>query len=514
MRFKRLSLSFKPERFNLLFYYTLTSFLVIAAVSVAVGFLFAKYEKDALIKRSLDHYKYMTDNLNYAIYQEFTFPATGSGRLFNLEENPERFIALDRVIKNHTFGQNVRKLYIFDMDGRIIYSTLPERMGQVVERGDNEELDRALRGGNDSRLVQKGVPDDKGEITNVTLMESYSPLYEYKEGSSLTGKQVGAIEMYQDMTGLLAQIASVRKTAIITTASTMGILFVLLFLVVGQGARVINIRTRELREARQGLEQKVDERTEEIKDAYRELQKAHESLVQSEKMVSLGRLVTGIAHEINNPLASIGGCAEGLLKRLERVKKSDEERKEFQDYLTIIYDETYRCKAIISKLLNFTREVKPVFEPTDLKELITDISVVVRRQADAEGKRVKIELDLAPRPLSVSADPHQLRQVFLNLFINALDAIPAEEKGKITVSTMTDDKEVTVSVQDTGAGIEPRHLDKVFDPFFTTKPVGKGTGLGLSICYGIIGVHGGRIEAESKGAGMGSTFKVTLPLLT
>lgn len=511
LRFKRPSLSFKPERFNLLFYYTLTSFLVISAVSVGVGFLFAKLEKDALVKRSLNYFKYMTTNLNYAVYQEFFFPTIKSGQLIDLENNRAQFNALDAAIRRHTFGQNVQKLYIFDMNGHIIYTTVPEHVGYTVERGINDALDKAIQGGHANRVLQPGITDDKGAMAETTLMESYYPLYEYHENSPLTGRQVGVIEIYQDMSDLVMQIASARNKAIITTASTMGFLFVLLFLIVGQGARVINIRTRELKDARQNLEQKVEERTRETKRAYLELQKAHESLVQSEKMASLGRLVAGIAHEINNPLASIGGCAEGLLKRLERIGKINGELKEFQDYLKIIYDETYRCKGIISQLLNFTREIKPAFEPTELKELISDVSSVIRRQVEAEGRNVKIELDFTSEPIFVSADPHQLRQVFLNLFINSLDAI--KEEGRITVSARSNGSEVTISVQDTGSGIKPEHLGKVFDPFFTTKPVGKGTGLGLSICYGIIGAHGGKVEAFSEGIGKGSTFKITLTLL-
>lgn len=510
-KFKRLSLSFKPDRFNLLLYYTLTSFLVISAVSVGVGFLFAKLEKDALVKRSLNYFKYMTTNLNYAMYQEFFFPVIRSGQQIDLENNKEQFNKLDEVIKRHTFGQNVQKLYIFDLNGRIIYSTVPEHVGYIVERGRNEALDSAIHGGHASRLLQPGVMDDKGVKAEMSLMESYYPLYEYEENSPLTGKQVGVIEIYQDMSDLVVQIAAARKKAIITTASTMGFLFVLLFLVVGQGARVISTRTRELNEARQTLEEKVEQRTREIKKAYRELQRTQDSLIQSEKMASLGRLVAGIAHEINNPLASIGGCAEGLLKRLEHTQKTNGElSKEFQEYLTIIYDETYRCKGIISKLLNFVREIRPNFEPVELKGLITEAASVIQRQIEAEGKPVTLELKFPAKPLVVKADPHQLRQVLLNLFVNSLDAIKG--RGEITVTVCSASNMATIQVQDTGSGIAPEHLGKVFDPFFTTKPVGKGTGLGLSICYGLIGANRGKIEALSEGIGKGSTFKITLPL--
>ena len=115
LRFIKLSLSFKPEKFNLLFYYTLTSFLVISAVSVGVGFLFAKFEKDALVRRSLNYFKYTTTNLNYAMYQEFFFPAMKSGQPIDLKNNREQFGALDAIIRNHTFGQHVQRVYIFEV---------------------------------------------------------------------------------------------------------------------------------------------------------------------------------------------------------------------------------------------------------------------------------------------------------------------------------------------------------------------------------------------------------------
>jgi C4-dicarboxylate-specific signal transduction histidine kinase len=175
-----------------------------------------------------------------------------------------------------------------------------------------------LEGGHAGRLQQPGQLDDKGvRVEETPLLESYYPLYEYKEEISEPGKQVGVIEIYQDMRDLHKQIMKAQKKAIITAASTTGVLFGLLFLVVMRGSKIINIRTRELQEARTGLERKVEERT-------REIEKAQQTLNQSEKMVSLGRLVAGIAHEINNPLASVAGCAEALLNRLSALESQNE----------------------------------------------------------------------------------------------------------------------------------------------------------------------------------------------
>ncbi|MBI5125000.1 MAG: hypothetical protein HZA70_02075, partial [Planctomycetes bacterium] len=506
---------FRAEGFNLLFYYTLTSFIVISIVCVAVGFVFARLEKEELVNRSLKYFKYMSSNLNHAIYEEFFFPLIRSGESIDLENNRGQASKLDDVIKKHSFGYNIQKLYVFDRNGQIIYSTIPEHIGFTVERGKNPALDQALRGSHIGKLQQPGRVDDKGIEVKETFLESYYPLYEYKEGSPETGSQVGVIEIYQDMSDLRRQIVKAQEKAIITAASATGILFGLLFLVVMRGSKIINTRTRELQEARTGLERKVAERTGEI-------EKAQQTLLQSEKMVSLGRLVAGMAHEINNPLASIGGCAEALLNRLngpggqtcsEKVGAEHVQPllKDFPEYLKTIQEETYRCKNIISRLLNFSREVEPALEPTEVQGLIKEVSSTVMRQIEAEGRPVKLELLFPSEPLYVSGDHQQLRQVFLNLFINSMDAL--EGRGKITVQAMPNDQELTLLFQDTGCGIKREDLGRIFDPFFTTKPPGKGTGLGLSICYSIIQAHRGSIEAASDGPGKGATFKISLPLL-
>ncbi|MFN3466799.1 MAG: sensor histidine kinase, partial [Candidatus Brocadiales bacterium] len=143
--------------------------------------------------------------------------------------------------------------------------------------------------------------------------------------------------------------------------------------------------------------------------------------------------------------------------------------------------------------------------------LITEVSSTVMRQIEAESRPIRLSLLLPGKPLYVSGDPQQLRQVFLNLFINSMDAI--EGPGEITVQTLPHPQKLTLLFKDTGCGIKKEDLGRVFDPFFTTKPPGKGTGLGLSICYSIIQAHRGNIEATSDGPGRGATFKISLPLL-
>ena len=503
-----------PEKFNLILYYALTSFVVIAIISLVVGWIFPRMERQALIKRSEEYAHYFISHLNYKIYKDFLLPALRRDKRIDLENNPVQFKKLDKVLRENMYGLNIKKLYLYDLEGHIIYSTVPEHVGFTIDRGVNKKLDSATRGVSASALRLAGTTDSKGTFVVETLLESYYPFYEMgKDGSKKV--QVGVLEIYQDMSRFKKQMTKAREKAIIMTGASMGILFLVLFLVVLKAAKIINIRTRQLIDARNTLEQKVDERTLEIREAYKKLQYTQRKLIHSEKLASIGTLVTGLAHEINNPLASVASCAEGLTGRLKTILEhkegfsNKEEWDVFPEYLKIISDETYRCKTIISNLLNFSRQSEPEFIRIDINRVVNDMLPVVQHQSQI--KMQNIQLDLSEEPCDVIGDPQQLKQVFMNLIINALHA--TEGHGDISISTSRNQTVVQIIVKDAGIGIKPEHLCKIFDPFFTTKPTGKGTGLGLSICYGIIDVHNGKIEAHSEGLGKGATFTVTLPLV-
>ncbi len=262
------------------------------------------------------------------------------------------------------------------------------------------------------------------------------------------------------------------------------------------------------------LEERVKVRTQEIEKAYKKLKETQNQLIQSEKMASIGKLSAGIAHEINNPLASVGGCAEGLLARFKdgngdsANKVLNHDTEIFQEYLKIICNETFRCKTIISKLLNFSRQVEPVFDKQDINLLIQESLAIIKHQISDK----LFVVNLFNKPIIVKGDAHQLKQVFLNLLINASESI--EGTGEISIKSSIDKNNATIVFRDNGCGIKLDNFKKIFDPFFTTKLVGKGTGLGLSICYGIITGHGGTIIPASEGEGKGSTFTIILPLET
>jgi two-component system NtrC family sensor kinase len=236
-----------------------------------------------------------------------------------------------------------------------------------------------------------------------------------------------------------------------------------------------------------------------------------ESLFTNEKLASIGKLAAGIAHEINNPLAAISGCVEGLISRSNDLSLLRTQAfEDFPEYLRIIDDEIRRCKSIIDNLLNFSRAKELLQEEISLNETLGHTLQLLSHHKAFRKITVIKDLDSAC-PLIVGNDS-ELRQVFLAMAINAVDAM--NESGILTIRTGTEIRNgltmVCVEFQDTGVGIPQQHLTKIFDPFFTTKPVGKGTGLGLSICYGIVRSHEGFIKVTSE-VGKGSLFQIYFP---
>jgi two-component system, NtrC family, sensor kinase len=239
--------------------------------------------------------------------------------------------------------------------------------------------------------------------------------------------------------------------------------------------------------------------------AERQKELSDEQLLQSQKLAALGELSAGIAHEINNPLAIIRQEAEWLLHLLK--KESPPEREEMHHCLTEIVQQVDRSREITHNLLNFARRRQPVVQAVDLNRLIEDMTMLVEKAA--RQHHIAIHKQLQPDLPVIYSDSPLLRQVFLNLLNNAIQAIGQD--GTLTVVTRTaDHNQLLVQINDTGCGIPQEHLAQIFDPFFTTKPQGKGTGLGLSICHGIIEKLGGRISVASE-VGKGSSFTLKLP---
>jgi signal transduction histidine kinase len=227
-----------------------------------------------------------------------------------------------------------------------------------------------------------------------------------------------------------------------------------------------------------------------------ELQRAQ--LAHTEKMAAVGTLAAGVAHEVNNPLA-------GVLASIENMRENPDDEEMRDRYLELIADGLRRIERTVANLLNFARPREIRLEPTSVNHNLRHVVELVGYQLRAAGVEVKLDLD--PNPAVVEADHFQMEQLFLNLVLNALDAM--RDGGKLYLRTRVRGGRVIAEVRDTGHGIPPEIRDRIFDPFFTTRDVGEGTGLGLAVSGSIVAAHGGHIELETA-VGKGTTFRVIM----
>ncbi|HZD93476.1 MAG TPA: ATP-binding protein, partial [Candidatus Sulfotelmatobacter sp.] len=238
----------------------------------------------------------------------------------------------------------------------------------------------------------------------------------------------------------------------------------------------------------------------ETRKAYDDLRRTQEQLLQSEKMSAVGQLISGVAHELNNPLTAILGYTQLL--------ESEKLDARVEEFILKLRKQAQRTQRIVQNLLSFARQHTPKRVHVDLRSVLED--TIALRDFDLKVNNIAVERNFEPVLPSVVADPHQLEQVYLNIINNAADAmLEGGRGGRLRIRIFTESGHVVTSFHDSGPGIfDPKH---VFDPFYTTKGVGKGTGLGLSICYGIVKEHGGEISAQNHPSG-GALLQVRLPM--
>ncbi len=276
----------------------------------------------------------------------------------------------------------------------------------------------------------------------------------------------------------------------------------------GSLAKSFNLMTHDLKKARDEimewsstLEDKVREKTE-------ALEKAQASMIQMEKMASIGKLSATVAHEINNPLAGVLTYAKLILKMCNKECISPEEKTSMEKYLNIIKNETGRCGDIVKNLLLFSKKTGGDFHMEHLDTIVVNSLELIDHHLKIEG--IALVKDLRPGDDQVYCDANQIRQALIALFVNAVEAMP--KGGTLSVRTDFDEenRSVRLFISDTGHGIPEEIRSKIFEPFFSTKMDGKGVGLGLPVVYGIIKRHHGSIEVISK-ANQGTTFVISLP---
>lgn len=279
---------------------------------------------------------------------------------------------------------------------------------------------------------------------------------------------------------------------------------------VGELAESFNSMSRQLLEAREEVTSWTHTLEDRVEQKTRELRRAHDHVLQVEKMASIGKLAAVLAHEINNPLSGILTYAKLMRKWLDNDKSYEHgaHRKEVADCLDLIAAESRRCGELVKNLLTFSRTAPLNIQTTDVNKVVERTIRLVEHQLDF--RTIQLQLELSDQLPLVQCDPAQIEQVLLALVMNAIDAMPRGGNLWLRTGFFPESSEIEIQVQDDGMGIAPDLLPRIFDPFLTTKETGQGVGLGLAISRSIVERHAGRISVDSE-PGRGTTFRVVLP---
>jgi two-component system NtrC family sensor kinase len=501
--------------------------------------LVVRHQRDQLLDETASHVTQLSEVI------------TKSTRFAMLQNQPAY---VDRILNDVVRQENIAKVRIFSKEGKIIHSSYLPEIGQKVDRKaegcinchESEKPLEQIPQSNRSRIFD--APEGGRLLGSMEVIRN--------EASCYTAACHGHVKS-QSVLGVLDIIYSldeidqtVQRNAITIAGFSLGFvivasLFVGLFVhrlvyvplrdleggakrlasgnleqpipvrsadEFGQLAASFNAMTKALKNSQQELQQWGRTLEEKVQKRTRELRIAEAEAVRGEKLASVGLLAAGIAHELNNPLT-------GVLTFTSLLRKKTPDGSPDAEDLDLVIRETKRCAAIIRRLLDFAREKAPEKKFANLNQVIEDTARIIERPASFRD--IEITLDLAPDLPPVWVDADLIKQVVMNMLVNAQHAI--EHEGSIVVRSRRCPQPksagpgaeavpmVEISIVDTGCGIPEKNLKRIFDPFFTSKEVGKGTGLGLSVSHGIVSAHGGLIEVESA-VGKGSTFRIYLPI--
>lgn len=402
---------------------------------------------------------------------------------------------------------------LMERDKRIRYVAVVDNNGTIIAQSDIGEYGQRCR----DWATLEAISTYKSTITTSTFRKE--PVINIVTPLNISTKSWGGLRIGLSTKDVQESIKGLRKEILYLVS----IFSVISLIVISIGAKILSKPVIRLSKIMDGIKTHGDLEQEfpafknrrdelgelqksflwmiqRIRDADREHKKTIEVLSQTEKMVSIGRLASGVAHEINNPLSGIAMCfknlVEGNADNLTREK-----------LILAINDGLQKIKAIVEQLLDFARMTVTEKSPVNINNLINRLLVLINYPISK--KNINITNHLADDIPEISIDENKMSQVFMNIIINALQSM--DEGGTLTISTSAENGFCVVSLEDTGAGIPPEIIPNIFEPFFTTKAVGEGTGLGLSVSKGIVEQHGGIIEVESE-AGKGTTFRVKLPL--
>lgn len=462
--------------FQLVKFFTYSSLVVILACTFLLSWAISLRANKLLLKRSEAYAQVFSENLNHQVYQQFVLPMVLRYRSIALS-NPKQFELLDTIVQNVTHGLKIDSVTIFDAKENVIsYSTVPENVGKRDVGG--VEYQKALLGEHVSVFALNGgmlslLPGREGISGR---LRTYIPFRQERPLGQNTGSIMGVIEIVQDLSDELEANIRFQVTIMGISFLIMGILFAVLQFIVARADRIIAVRARETRD----LEDKLHD---------------------AERLAALGKMVAAVSHEIKNPLGIVRSTAEILGKRVGKIAP------ETGHLANIIIEETTRLDGIVREFLDFARPQTPKLAPCQVNGVL--LKGVQFMEAEFAKHNIAVSTAFDETLPEVRADEGLLYRAFLNIMVNAVQAMP--EGGPLSVTTRRAHRHdrIVVAIADAGVGIRSDKLSLIFTPFYTDKI--RGTGLGLAIVKNIVSSHDGTITVMSQ-EGKGTTIRVELPI--
>lgn len=461
----------KTKSFRLVKYFSFSSLIVIFVGTLVLSMLNTHWARETQLKQSKEFARLLIENLNHQVFLQFILPVVLKYGKVQLRDK-EQYDRMDTVVRATLHSFNVEQVRIYDPNHTIVYSFDESLIG--TKRLSAKSYIEALKGVQSSRVVQIGTSWEIFlGIPKKSRLITIAPLRAEEKLARPSGPILGVVEITQDLTPQYREIFQFQILVIINVAFVMLGLFLVLLLVVKRGESIIEKRAMERLRLK-------------------------ERLARAEHLSTLGEMVAGVSHEIRNPLGIILSSAKLLRKQMP----PGDNRNRIPD---IILEEASRLNNIITDFLNFARPQQPDLRVCRVEDILEKNISFLQAQIDGKGFDIRIHSD-APLP-EVVADANMLYQAFLNILLNAMQAMP--NGGPIDITLTAADDGITAVFSDGGPGIPKEILEKVWDPFFTTKD--DGTGLGLGIVKNIVQAHNGRIDIAIR-AGGGTRLTIDLPI--
>ncbi len=492
------------SEFNLLRYFSLACISVFVVITSVMCTGFYHTSKRYIRIDAEQHAIPIAENLAPIAFVGGSIPNPGT---------PE-YVLLDAQMREFLKPLRMFKIKIYDTAGRIVYTTDPNLAVGQLDPG-NDKLVASLAGAVVSDLeTDETVWDLQEEVIHKgTVVETYVPVH---RGGDPGAEILGVFEIYQDVSDTYARLPGVIALIVVASVGAMIILYTILFLIVRKAHLIIRSQTQVIRQAKADVEQYAVELEQRVEERTRQLRETLAQQQHDEKMVAIGTLAAGVAHELNTPLGSILGstqlaldfCSTKLHEVVEEEPGTDGYvgRQQCVQDLQRVESQAKRCREIIRNLVDFSRKSDDERMWEDIGDLTERSILLIEPEARKCGIQIETSIDDEMPPVWINGN--EIQQVIVNIMNNAIAAM--NDGGVLSINVSNQNQTARLKITDIGNGISKADLPRIFEPFFTTKDVGKGTGLGLSISFRIVKDHGGNILVSSV-VGEGSTFIIELP---